>query len=60
MRSPLDFRMYNTKGQMVKAVTITASEQQISIAELPGGIYFYRAQNNEASLAGNGKIVIQR
>jgi hypothetical protein len=60
MGSPLDFRMYNTKGELVKAINITAAQQQISIAELPGGIYFYRAQNNQASLAGNGKIVIQR
>jgi hypothetical protein len=52
--------MYNAEGQIVKAVRITSAEQQLSISELPDGIYFYRAENNDTSQVTNGKIVIQR
>jgi hypothetical protein len=51
---PIDFSLFNSKGQCVKTGTINTNNDQLSLSSLNNGVYFLKIGNLSK------KIIIQR
>ena len=54
--------VYDINGKKLKAVSVTnrSTSIQISVAELPNGIYFYSLENSEAILDSKKLVIIHK
>lgn len=50
----------NVLGQQVLTQEITGTKNQLNLEAQPSGVYFYRVLNEDGSLQGMGKLLIQK
>jgi hypothetical protein len=62
MSAPADIEIYNVDGQKIMTRTLhaTGDDNTINISTQPSGIYFYRVMEQDRSVAGEGKLIIQK
>ena len=52
--------IYNVLGERVKSEELSAKSEEIDLTNQPSGIYFYRVLNENGSVLGSGKVIIEK
>ncbi len=60
--SQLSVEVYNIMGEKVFKETLRSAQGDnlINLSSEPSGIYFYRVSNEDGSLVGEGKVIVQK
>lgn len=57
---PMNFRLLNFQGQVVREGAITRNGQEISVYDLPNGMYFLLLDDSATEVTGVEKIIIRK
>ncbi len=58
--SSATIEIYNVLGERVKSEELRAKSEEIDLTGQPNGIYLYRVLNEDGTLLGQGKIVVEK